>query len=356
MSTRILSLRRGKNGDVQSFSRARPPHPGTVSMIQSTICPGINDAHRLQIWSDPGNVYQFACVYGDMFGFFTRPVLVPGGVEGDASMLAVGSFTDTIGEPLPCSVKSDDFYGHFTTLVRREDAHAFGLAIHPTTPDTIEGPSAHGRAFAATMERLGFPLPDNPGDGDYPVIAALPCFLPIGPGLTFPHPLPANDARTFRDTFPLFEVWRRGVLYAKDHNEGSSVTLGGPLFRPSGVAIPEGDDNPFATLLVRPLIVSAPPVQLLPTSALYSEARERILAWSDTIWVELGEGIEPDPVPVAAVGGFTPDHFRAAMEPLVPKEKTFTSAGRTMARYRLLLAGLPSETSALPSHGSTRPV
>jgi hypothetical protein len=349
MSSRLLSLRRGKTGDVQSFSRARPADPAMVALIQSTFGPGINDVLRMQILSDPANVHQFACTFGDTFGFFTRPTVV-NAPNGD--MIVVGSFTDTIGEPVPCYVPLDEFQGHYTTLVRREDSVTFNLAIHPSTPDTVEGPTIRGAAEMATMARLNFHLPDNPGDGDYPVIAALPLFLPVGPGQTFPHILPAGDARTFRDTFPLFEIWRQGIIYAKTHNGGRSVTHGGPLFNLANLRIPPGEINPFESLGVRNTVTDSSLLQILPIDPLYNEGRDRFLAWSDTVWVELGSAMDPEPVPAIGVagGGFTPEHFRAAMEPLVAKEKVFSSAVRTTSRYRLLLAGAPTADSVHPDH------
>lgn len=343
MSSRILALRRGKTGEVQSFSQARPFDPAVVDLVQSTVSLGINPALRTQVLSDPANVHQFACAFGDTFGFFTRPAIVAG--DGGA-MIVVGNFTDTLGEPLPAWVPLAEFQGHFTTLVRRGDAQTFGLPTHPAMPDTVEGRLHNGRAYAATLERLNFAMPENPVEGDHPVIVGLPTFLPIGPGQTFPHLLAADDQRTFRDTFPLFEVWRQGVTYSRANNENHSVTTGGPLFNLAMLEIPDGQDDPFATLSIRGGVPRLPS-QLLPTDPHYTAGRDRLLAWSDSIWVELGASMEVEPPP-AVGGGFTPEHFRAAMEPLVPKEKTFSSAARSLSRYQLLLAAAPAADAAHP--------
>jgi hypothetical protein len=201
---------------------------------------------------------------------------------------------------------------------------------------------------AATLERLNFPMPDDPEAGDYPVIAALPTFLPVAPGLTFPHLLPAGDPSTFRPTFPLFEVWRQGVTYAKANNGCHSVTVGGGLFHCPSLVLADEATNVFGSLGIRPSLPTSF-LQLSPTDPLYAGGRDRLVAWSDTIYFELGSAMEPEPVAaVAAGGGFTPEHFRAAMEPLVPKAKTFALSGRTLSRYRLLLAGTPLEGSVHP--------
>lgn len=309
-------------------------------MVQSTLGPAANPAFRQQVLNDPGNVQQFACVFGDTLGFFTRPAIVPVPGGNGEGVAVVGSFTDTIGEAFICSTTLEEFQGNFTTLVRREDAATYSLATHPVEPDTVEGRAVRGIAMAASLERLNFGMPDPPELGDYPVIVALPCFLPVGPGLTFPHLLATTDPRSFRDSFPLFEVWRQGLNYANANNDGRSVTQGGTLFNPATLVTPEGQPDPYGDLeLVIRLPHEITPV--LPTSPLYTPARTRLLAWSNTVWGELGAAMDAEPVPAAAVGGFTPEHFRAAMEPLVPKEKTFTSAGRTTSRYRLLLAASP---------------
>jgi hypothetical protein len=343
--SRILALRRGKTGDVQSFSRARAPDPAKLALIEGTLRPAANGTLRLHILSDPCNVHQFACSFGGAVGFLTRPTIV----VSNGNYVVTGNFTDTIGEPFPCSIPIEEFEGHFTTLVRRRDAERYGFAIHHVAPDTVKGAA---RTVTASMERLNFPMPDEPEDGDRPVIAALPLFLPIGPGQTFPHLLAVADPQSFSDTFPLFDVWRQGLAYAKSFNGSLSVTVGGPLFSIEPLAI-EADDatNPFNWIQIRAGIPRAL-TQLIPGQPLYAETRDRLLVWSDVIWAEVGSALvveEPAPHPPPAAGNFfTPDHFRAAMEPLVPKEKIFSSAGRTAARYRLLLAAKPPPGGANP--------
>jgi hypothetical protein len=359
MTSRQLSLRRGKTGDVQKFSASRLSAAADIRLLEETLGSGINNSRRHQILSDPNNVQQFACLWGESIGFLTRPVITTS-ASGDTVVL--GNFTDTIGEPLPVTVPLAAFQGTFTTLVRRGDATAFNLAVHPTSPDTVGGPprplpGAGRRAAAptepteATLERLNFALAggENPTDEDHPVIAALPLFLPVGPSQTFPHPVALADPQTFRDTFPLLETWRQGMAYALTHNGGHSVTIGGPLFHLPALAVVDGVAEPFDAYEVRDRLLLEP-TTLAPTHPLFQVGRTQFAAWSDAVWTELGANLEPEAPPVGAGGdhGFTPAHFRAAMEPLVNKDKTFGPADRTKAKYRLLLAGAPPPGSPTP--------
>jgi hypothetical protein len=130
----------------------------------------------------------------------------------------------------------------------------------------------------------------------------------------------------------------------RTHNQGLSLTVGSDLFDQEALAYDLADVNlPLNWVQIRagiPLSLK----QLAPTDTLYSKTRKRFLAWSETVWIEVGQVMDAEPAP--ALGGglgsfFTPEHFRAAMEPLVPREKVFSSAGRLTSRYRLLLAASP---------------
>jgi hypothetical protein len=313
--------------------------PSLVATLERTMGPNVNEHSRTAVLSDPLNVSQFACFFDDTtFGFFTRPVVVPG-ANGTVSI--VGNFTNTIGDPSPFVVPLDDeFMGHFTTLVHKADSNLYNLAVHPRDPDTLDGRVRNGRAAAGTLERLQFPMPNASAAGDYPVIAALPLFLPVGPVQTFPHSLPLADAGSFADTYPLFQVWWDGIIYAKTMNEGRSVSSGGPLFNTADLLPAEGDNDPFGTLHVFG-VVATHLQQLSPTHASFALSHDRLLAWSDSVLIDLGSALPPEPV-VAAGTIFTPEHFRAAaMEPLAYMSKTFSAASRTVVRTRLLLMQAP---------------
>jgi hypothetical protein len=360
MTSRQLSVTRGRNGTVKRFSRVRVPVPATTRLLLNTLEADINNRLRDQILSDPTYVYQFACHWGDNVGYLTRPMVSQDETTGNAQV--TGSFSDTIGQCYPVTVSLDTFQGHFTTLVRRGDAEALSLSIHPTSPDTIEGPapaearetrgsSTSARRVEATLDRLHFPIPDESTDADRPVIVALPLFLPIAPGVSFDHAMALGTLahHDTEDDSRLFHTWRFGLRYVIDHNNGLSVTKGGPLFYLPQLRV--GDDNTesFETFTVLGTVVSEPTI-LPPLHALFRSVSERIDEFSESIWAELGGNLPPEPAPAPAgggfAGGFTPESFRAAVEPLVSKDKTYRLAPRTRAKYRILLSSRPSAEAA----------
>ena len=177
--------------------------------------------------------------------------------------MVLGSFSDTIGLSVPVTVPLTDFEGFFTTLVAGGDAEAMDLTIHPTAPDVVPGPPPRRNMepVEASMDRLNFAMPEEPEDLHCPVIAALPCFLLIGPGQTFPHPIELTTDQSFQDSFPLFQIWLKGLRFAIDQNVGRLVTVAGPLFHlPSllveaDVPVPFGGYKIVDRILERPLMV-----------------------------------------------------------------------------------------------------
>jgi hypothetical protein len=193
MTSRQLSLSRGKAGITQRFSLAHLPDAPKVLLVRSTYGTGMSEARRTQILADPNYCSQFLCRYGDSFGFLTRPIISATTTE-DGGQLVVGSFSDTLGQVYPVSLPLDHFLGFFSGLVKRSDAARFNLPVYPKEPDTIQGPppAAGGRRAVPVepgMERLNWPLPDDPQEGDEPVIALLPNCLPVGPGQSCDHML-----------------------------------------------------------------------------------------------------------------------------------------------------------------------
>ena len=360
MSIRILSLRRGKGGDTQNFSRSTLANPSKVTLLQDTLTERISQARRSQIWADPTNCSQFACRWNDSFGFLTRPVISQH-VDDDNTQWMVGSFTDTVGQVFPVAVPLDEFDGFFSTLVRKEDAARFNLPIYPIQPEAAPGPppdapvegrgarNQHPAPVAGSMERLNWPAEEGDDDDNDPVIVVLPQFLPIGPGQTFPHLHPLESGTSFRDTFPLLEIWRSGVVYARDHNANHSVTRGGPLFHIPGLALDENDPDPTEDFDVRATVFRAP-TQLGPDDPRFVEVADAVNPWSDHVWVELGGRLEPDrpDQPPPAGEAFSPNNFCTALEPLINRDKDFRLFPRTVARFRLLLGGNPPADSDTP--------
>jgi hypothetical protein len=139
MSSRQLSLSRGKAGSVQRFSLANLPDGPKALLVRSTYGTGMSEACRAQILADPNNCSQFLCHYGDSFGFLTRPT-ISATTTLDGDQLVVGSFSDTLGQVYPVSFPLDHFLGVFSGLVKRSDAACFNLPVYPKEPDTIQGP------------------------------------------------------------------------------------------------------------------------------------------------------------------------------------------------------------------------
>jgi len=301
MSIRALSLHRGKGGDTQNFSRSATANPSKITLLQDTLTDGVTTARRSQIWADPTNCSQFACRWRNSFGFFTRPV-VSERVSKDGFQWMVGSFTNTIGQVFPVAVPLDDFDGFFTTLVRKADATRFNLPIYPRQPEAIEGPPVEGEKgrgarnacpVADSLERLNWIAVGRDNNDDATVIVVLPQFLPIGPGQTFPHHHPLVSDTTFRDSFPLLEVWRKGIVYARDHNGNNSVTQGGTLFHLASVALAANAPDPTEDFDVR-VVLFRSPNQLRPDDPRFSEVAATIGPWSDQVWIELGGQLKPD--------------------------------------------------------------
>ena len=355
MTSRLLAINRGKTGPNQSFSLVRPADPSASDLLLGALGSDSNEQRRQQLFGDPTYVFQFAYPWDDVVGLVTRPRITPTGAGPDT---VIGHWSDAIGEPSPIRLSIDSYQGFFTTLVRRGDAEALGLAMHPTAPDTIAGPppaDAVGprrghepEPVEASLARLHFDMPEEPTPADHPVIVALPCALPVGPGQTFPHPLLIRGDETFRDSFLLFEVYRAGLRYALDHNGGLSVTLGGPLFHQPGLALPAGVDDPFSDFDLQ-ADVTVEPTQLPPNHGLHAAARTSFMNWSDTMWAEIGGSMGPEAPPGPLPGGgpnFSPEAFRDALDPVINREKKFRLAERTSAKYRILLAGSPAADAA----------
>lgn len=349
MTTRVLALRMGKTGDNQRFSTARARSDDNERLLTEAMQPGINPQRRIQLLSDPTHCYQFLCRWTTTTGFITRPSIE---TMDNGNAVVAGSYTDTIGQCFPVSVPVADFQGYFTTLVPRGDAERLGLAVYPIVPDTVAGPPAAGTRNAQptepSMERLNFPLPEPAAEGDRPVIAALPVMLPVGRGQTCPHSLALNDAQNFQDTFYRFQVWRNGVKYCVQHNDGRSVTRGGPLFHLPALALEEDQENPFADLDLRDQLLRGPDM-VAPHAPLFGLVSQRIAQFSDDLWVELGSNQVPEEPVGAPGGGVGLEQLRTVIEPLTTKEKTYRLAERTKARYRVLLASRPEAGSDTPN-------
>ena len=345
MLTRTATIRRGKASETQLYSLARPDRPPATRAVLESVKGNISASRRHQILYDLTSCPQFACVFGDTVGFLTRPVVLDP-EEGDP--VVCGSFSDTIGQTIPVSISLDVFQGRFTTLVSRRDAVTHSLAVHPTDPDGVPGPRvpARGRRPAAdpepaSLERLGFPMPEDDDDGDRPVIAALPQLLPVPPGATFNHTTPIAEGGTLTSGSPLLDMWFKGVVFLKHRNAGVSVTAGGPLFDQTQLEL-EGED-PFGSLDIL-VNLHCTPTMLVPTSPLFNQVVTYVGTYADDVWYELGSRTPvevPGGQPSVPTGGSTwsPDDVKTVVTQIVnSKEKKFRNATRSANRYKILLA------------------
>ena len=154
----------------------------------------------------------------------------------------------------------------------------------------------------AAMDHLNFPFGEadkDPAKEDHPVIDGLPLFLPLGPAQTFPNPGPLDHAHSFREVFPLFEVWKAAIAYIQLNNNGLSVTLGGLFFHIPGLALEEGVADPFESYVIEERLLAEPTI-LTPVDPMFQVGWDHFSLWSDTIWAELGANLEPGPAPAGA--------------------------------------------------------
>ena len=172
-------------------------------------------------------IYQYLCVYNNVVGYFTNPTILDR--PGEDPVVA-GSFSDTLGTPVPVIVPMEAFLGRFTTLVRKGDSANLGLPVHPTDPDMIRG---NGMALLdgnapveASLDCLNFPMVENPTPADFPVIAALPHFLPVGPPV---HPLPVFNVPQRARSYPLHYCGglASNVGFKKSQLGGTAITSAG---------------------------------------------------------------------------------------------------------------------------------
>ena len=359
MFSQLSLINLGRSSEVRRVSRSRNPHGPTESKIGETLHGNISSHRRSQILFDPSVVYQFLCVYDGTVGYFTHPVIMD--QEGGDPIVA-GSFSDTLGHPVPMTIPLDIFLSRFTTLVRKGDAASFNLPSHPTDPDMIRGAglALRGREIApvdASLDRLNFPMVEDPAPEDFPIIAALPQVLPVGPDCTVEHAKRLEDFPDVIDrTYPLVSTWLTGVKYVLAANGGASVTEGGNLFYTPDLEVEGVDAQPFAALDVSTNLFVGPNL-VGPTDRLYSAIVDQQFAFFDRVWADVGSRQEPAVPPQAQGGaqGLLGQELKSVLEPL-SREKTYKNSPRSQAKYRLLLAQEPADGDShvvLPQLSST---
>ena len=353
MALQLSNLQRGKTGPTQRFSLARSRDPTAVRSILDTFTTTISPHRRTQILFDSNLVSQFVCVMGDSVGYLTKPFIVD---QDDGESLVLASFSDNIGQPFPVSIPLELFLSHFSTLVRRGDAATFSFPTHPAEPDEVGPPTVRAlrnapEAVEASLERLNFPMGEEPTEEDRPVIAALPQFLPIPPGHSFDAPLAIANGTSVRDSFPLLSSWLGGISYARAANENQSVTIGGPLFDIPSLQVQGVDAQPFDDINVMGNVFVQPTL-LLPTDQKFQAVANAISIFSDTTWSTLGASLQGDgpALPAVAAAGLTAEQFVAGLDKAMSKEKKYKLAPKTLAKYSILMSSLPAGEGASAEH------
>ena len=371
-------IARGRSSSTRRYSQARQPNSAIFKTVLETFSNDTLEERREQILRDSAYVAQFACPWNDKVGFLTRPEFT----TKDGNTVILGSYSDQIGNVYPVLLSTNQFQGFFTTLVRKDDALEFGLVQHPSPPDTIPGPPPAGNPpgaaapsgtstrrsnrtttaddgsaspapaapaappgpVQASLDRLNF---DSPSEEDQhsPVLVALPVLLPLPPGTTFPENTPFSSPRdTFRTSSRLFEVWLQGYNYVLTHNDGFSVTKGGPLFH-----LPHfSSADPFSGFTILDKVDAIAPIPVAPFETLGAQCTKTLTLFADDTWWTLGATTTP-PSPTPA-GGPAPapraadddEHLPSPAQPTSAKEQAQARTAATVAAgYRLAFARLP---------------
>lgn len=260
----VAALEVAHRNGIFSVSRLKAPNIRVNNTIDLTFRDGLSAPMRNSMISRTSPQYAVVVSTGDQ-DFKVCPFANPLVATNSAGEpIHLGNLTDTIQQVTAVSLRSPMVYGFFTTLVSKADADKFHLPTIPTAPDTVpafQGPPDPDADDDDEIEppngmaRLDFPH-DPDDDNSLPVFVALPASCPLPPDFSIPEDhdlgtqIPGAEGT-------VFEVWRKGALYAVSKNSGNSVTLGGPLFDPA--AIP---DDAFAGLPLVPTLIHD--VSMLP--------------------------------------------------------------------------------------------
>jgi len=355
-----LIIRAKQAPDVSTtFSRSYPIDPAKVAwvtkLLRSETHPDVRDGNI----ANPAYVTQFLVVTGDKVYPFTQPFVATNAAN---IPMFVGSLSDTIGTLAPTTIPGVRLRGWFTTLVPLAAAQEYDLKfIDGAPPDTIEGPpTAAGLndGAAPSLARLNY---GADADTEEPRIAALPVALPIPVGVPIPAtPWSVHDENPeLFAVFPFAEVWRKGMSYHIQQNDGWAVTA--PRVMGEGLF----DDQALAPHMARfaniTLVDSGrvPFTMLSPAEELYIPMERAIKEASDSAWVRIGLTLPPveppAPPPVAPVAGIQEAALERIVDAFTRNSRSSTekehaaSAAETIRKFQLAFARLePSPDNTLP--------
>jgi hypothetical protein len=145
---------------------------------------------------------------------------------------------------------------------------------------------------APSLEQLHFGTGEN--DDDNPVIGVLPLCFPLPVGAPFPvEGLNLGEVSEELETAcPAFKLWHHGIAYAIAHNDGMSVTSGGPLFH-----LPSINAN---ILLSRTIAMHVTPeiTPLFPGSVHFQTVTTKLAAFECQAWLRIGEVLVSKRTPI----------------------------------------------------------
>jgi hypothetical protein len=245
---------------------------------------GTDDMARMMTMADPTAAALYLLCVDETIHLLVRPF--PGSTLAGTSII-MGSLADKMGQVTPVLLAAQYCQSSFTTLIKKELVDLYALPHAIESPDDI--PSFAGDQ--PSMERLNFyGSTDTPEER--PCIAALPCIFPLPHGAEFPtEPWSIGTPQPdLEDAHPAIRAWRLGNKYVREHNEGKSVTRGGPLFDVSGIT-PVPFDGRLIVRHVNPVLNT-----LSVTDPQFMHVQTAMASFEDAAWERIGSNIiEPGP-------------------------------------------------------------
>ena len=246
-----IIIARGKSVALDSFSRSLP----TDDLKASTLLKSFSN--------DCGPTFRaFSLLHQDtqffiatnINGTLTAKLLTGPQLDPNDEDFVLASASDALGQATPVRLTSELFLASFTSLVRQGDVVSSSLSHIDAAPDTISGPpDDNGVSAEPSMARLHWP--DSQDDSDSPQIAAFNLLFPVPPGLAVQASFPMKDPIYPDDpAFATLKAWQHAFCYAIEHNDGHSVTMGGPLFDPASF----DGDNSFSNLPIKDNLLPTP--------------------------------------------------------------------------------------------------
>jgi hypothetical protein len=344
----------GRASGVTTISGAEQGSPSDVDEVNKLFHRATPLLHRTIVMLSGANSTQFATLWDDKVMIFSHPIVAQ---EDTGQAVVLGNVTDQLNGPSPAKVTQGRFSSLMTTLMLKSVVDQFYLSVGPTSPDDITSPNGNENGW----DRLHVTGVEN--NNPYQFVA-IPLFLARPRGITFPSGQPiTGPPPVLAGLFPFFEHWWKGLQYLVTHNEGFSVTVGGPLFNIQNI-----DHGPFVNLVIHPSIDTDSPQAIAPVSTLHAKITTHISKKVNEAFITMGKAcaIQPTtagaaPVGTTALGAnvtpFDMDRFMEGMKELgknkTSKSETEVAEQGVLActKYKLMFATV--EPGATPNDPAT---